>query len=135
MEDAKRLRGAGAGECLASRQKSAELRLELQANQAVVEGLSNWYRVFAFTGGAIPTGHCQLVAVNSYLESPLAVDRILIGEVERYRILAESIAMAATEIPARPRTLRDRRRISDAFCQVAAEIQSLGSKLDLALTV
>jgi hypothetical protein len=111
------------------------MRLELQTNQAVLKGLLNWYGVFAFTGGAIPSGQCELAAVNSYLKRPFATDCISTEEVERYRCLIESIMIPGAGIPARPRTLRGRKQIADAFGRAASEIQSLGSRFESALMI
>jgi len=113
----------------------ARMSLELKTNQAVLDGLLNCYGVFAFTGGAVPSGHCDLAATDSYLERPFATDRISTEEVKRYRCLIESIMIHREGIPARPRTLRCRKQIADTFKQVASEIQNLGSRFELALMV
>jgi hypothetical protein len=89
--------------------------------------------VFAFTGGAVPSGHCELAAVNAYLERPFATDCISTEEVKRYRSLIESIMMPGAAVPARPRTLRGRKQIADAFGRAAAEIRTLASALESAL--
>jgi len=120
-------------ESTASRQQSDGLRLELQSNQAVLGGLLNWYSVFAFTGGAVPSGHCELAATNSYLAFPFATDCISTKEIERYRYLIESIMIPREGLPPRPRTLWGRKQIADEFGRTASEIQSLGSRLELAL--
>jgi hypothetical protein len=135
MDDAKDVCGTDPDESPASRQRSAGLSLELQANQAVLDGLLNWYRVFAFTGGAVPSGPCELVAVNSYLQRPFATGCISTEEVERYRCLIESIMIPKSGMPARPRTLRGRKQIADAFGRAALEIQSLGSRFESALMI
>jgi hypothetical protein len=109
------------------------MRLELQTNQTVLNGLLKGYGVFAFTGGAVPSGRCELTAIDSYLERPFATDCISTKEVKRYRHLTEAIMIPRAGIPARPRTLRCREQIADAFGRAASEIQTLGSRLELAL--
>jgi hypothetical protein len=135
MDDAKHFYEPDPGESPARRKQSAGMRLELQANQAVLDGLLNWYSVFAFTGGNVPSGRCELAAINSYLELPSATDCISTEEVKRYRYLIESIMIRREGIPTRPRTLRCRKQIADAFGREASEIQSLGSRLKSALTI
>jgi len=135
MDDAKHFYEPDPGESPARRKQSAGMRLELQANQAVLDGLLNWYSVFAFTGGTVPSGRCELVAINSYLKLPFATGCISTEEVEHYRSLIESIMIPRKEISPRPRTLRCRKQMSDAFGQAASEIQSLGNRLELALMV
>ena len=135
MDYAKHLCDTVPGESPANRQQLAGLSLELKTNQIVVDGMLNWFSVFAFTGGSVASGQCELAAVNSYLELPFATDCISTEEVERYRSLIESIMIHREGIPARPRTLRCRKQIADTFKQVASEIQNLGSRFELALMV
>ena len=117
----------------AYRQRSAGLNLELQANQSVLERLLHCYSVFAFTGGTIPSGQCDLAATDSYLESPFATNRISTEEVKRYRYLIESIRRPTPGVSERPRTLRGRKRIADALGRAVSEIRSLGSRFESAL--
>jgi hypothetical protein len=133
MDDVKHLCETVPGESPAGRQQSAGMKLELQTNQAVLDGLSNWYGVFAFTGGIVPSGRCELAAINSYLECPFAADCISTEDVKRYRHLIESIMVPTAGISVRPRTLRGRKQIADAFGRAAAEIESLGSRFESAL--
>ncbi len=135
MDDAKHLCEKVPGESTASRQQSDGLRLELQANQAVLDGLLNWYGVFAFTGGTVPSGRCELEAIDFYLEHPFATDCISTAEVQYYRYLIESIMIPRQVLPPRPRTLRGRKRIADAFGRAASEIRSLGSRFESALMI
>ena len=65
MDDAKHVCETVPGESPANRQQLAGLSLELKTNQAVLDGLLNCYSVFAFTGGSVPSGQCELVAINS----------------------------------------------------------------------
>ena len=108
------------------------MRSELQANQTVLNGLANWYSVFAFTGGDLPCGHCTLAAIDSYLEHPFATECVSIEDVKRYRSLLESITTPKAGIPARPRSFRGRKQIADAFALAATEIRILGNSLDAA---
>ena len=135
MDDAKHAGETESGKSAVSRQSSAGMRSELKTNQAVLDGLLNWYSVFAFTGGAVPSGHCELAAVNAYLQRPSSTDCISREEVERYRCLIESIMMPKAGIPVRPRTLRGRKLVVDAFGRVAAEIRTLGDSLESALLI
>jgi hypothetical protein len=107
---------------------------ELQTNQATLKGLMNWYGVFVFTGGDVPRGRCDLVAITSYLERPFAADRISTGKVERYQHLVGEIMELGQGFEAGPRTLRCRTSIGDAFRRTSSEIQTLGSALESALT-
>ena len=135
MPDAKQAGGRQPGESAASRHPSAGMRLELQTNQTVLDGLLSWYSVFAFTGGAVPSGQCELAAVDDYLERPFATDCISTDDVARYRRLIASIMKPSAEISVRPRTLRGRKQISDTFSRAAAEIRTLGNTLQAALTI
>jgi hypothetical protein len=135
MDDAKFLCETAPVESPAGRQQSAAMILELQAHQAVLNGLSNWYSVFAFTGGMVPSGRCELVAINAYLECPFAADCISTEEVKHYRRLIKSIMIPREGVDTRPRTRRDRRQIADSFGRAAAEIRSMGSRFESALVV
>ncbi|MGO9113721.1 MAG: hypothetical protein ACLP9L_31195 [Thermoguttaceae bacterium] len=135
MVDAKNLCQTVPGESSSRRQQSAGMRLELQTNQAVLDGLLNSYSVFAFTGGTVPSGQCELAAINSYLERPFATDCISTEEVEHYRYLIESIMIPKKGILPRPRTLRGRKQIADAFRQTALEVQTLGNRFESALMI
>jgi hypothetical protein len=107
---------------------------ELQTNQAALKKLANWYGTFVFTGGDVPSGQCDLVAINSYLERPSAADRIPTRAVERYQRLVGEIMELGLGFAPGPRTLRCRKGIGDAFRRVSSQIQSLGSALKSALT-
>jgi len=135
MDDVKHVCETNSCESPTRRQRSAELNLELRANQTVVDGLLNWYSVFAFTGGSVPSGRCDLAATDSYLERPFVIDRISTEDVKRYRYLIESIMVPPEGISPRPRTLHGRKQIADAFGQAASEIRSLGSRFESALMI
>jgi hypothetical protein len=107
--------------------------LELQANRTVLDGLANWYGVFVFTGGVVPTAQWDLAAMTSYLEHPLAADRLATVEIERYRDAAEAISELG-RAGAGPRTLRCRHDIGDKFGQASSEIRALGDTLEAAVT-
>ena len=116
------------------RKELTAMILELQANQAALKGLLDWYGVFAFTGGDVPRGRYSLVGITSYLERPFATSRISTAEVERYGHLVEAVVELGQGPAAGPRTLRCRHDLADAFGRVASEIQTLGSTLESALT-
>ena len=109
--------------------------LELQTNQTTLNELLNWYGVFLFTGGDVPRRQCDLVATTSYLEHSFATDRISTAEVDRYRHSVQTLMELGQAIVApRPRTLRCRHDIADAFSRVSSEIRALGTTLASALT-
>jgi hypothetical protein len=135
MDDAKHIGETDTGQPPADWQRSAGLNVELHANQTVVDGLSNGYSVFAFTGGAIPSGQCELAAVNAYIACPFATNCISTEDVERYQFLVKSIMIPGEGISPRPRSLRGRKQIADAFSRAASEIQSLGGRFESALMI
>lgn len=106
----------------------------LQANQATLTGLLNWYGTFVFMGGDVPSGQFDLIAINSYLERPFAANRISTGEVGRYRRLVGTIKTLGQGIPSGPKTLWCRTRIGNEFLRASSEIQTLGRALESALT-
>jgi hypothetical protein len=104
---------------------------ELRANQATLVALRSGYGVFAFTGGELPTGQCGLEAIVSYLKCPFATDRVSTGEVDRYGHLVVAVMRLGQEtLPPRPRTLRCRHQIAEAFIRVSSEARSLGAALE-----
>lgn len=117
------------------REQLAAMIRELQINRALLEGLLHRYRVFRFTGGSIPSGPWNLVALASYLKCPFACDRISLAAIERYRRLAETITSSGQPIKGdgRPRSLRSRRDIAARFDRDYAEILALGSTLESAM--
>ena len=60
----------------------AAMVLELQSNRAILDGLADWYGVFVFTGGAVPTAQWDIAAGLVMLFS-------------RYLPIVAPIAMAA----------------------------------------
>lgn len=111
----------------------AEMVLELQTNQVVLEGLTRWYGVFVFTGGQVPTAPWNLVAMTSYLKHPLAADCLSISEIHRYRHLAQAISELGHPGTG-PTTLRYRHDLGDKFVQAASEMRGLANTLELSLT-
>jgi len=109
---------------------------ELQTNRIILDGLVNCYGVFRFTGGVVPREPWGLVAMTSYLQCPLAADRISTAAIERYRHLAEMIVDLGRAITAgeRPRSLRCRHDIAHKFARGSSEIRELGRKLESAIT-
>ena len=107
--------------------------LELQSNRAILDGLADWYGVFVFTGGHVPTAEWNLVAMTSYLEHPLAADCLSTSEIERYRQLAQAISELG-QAGAGPRTLRCRHDLGDTFGQAASEIRVLTNTLESSVT-
>lgn len=115
------------------RRELAAMLLELHANRTALDELANWYGVFVFTGGHIPTARWNLAVVNTYLESPFATDRISTAELVRYRDVAEAIRKLG-QAGAGPRTLRCRHDLGERFGQAAAELRDLGNALEAAVT-
>lgn len=112
----------------------ARMILELQANRITLSEMKDWYGLFVFTGGEIPTGRYDLGALTSYLQRPFADDHILTGEMERYRHSVEAIAnLGQGTAASKPRTLRCRKGMGEAFNRASLEMLSLGNGLELAL--
>jgi hypothetical protein len=114
------------------REELAAMLMELQANRTVLDGLVDWYGLFVFTGGVVPTAQWNLLAMNSYLEHPLAADRISTAEIQRYRDAAGAISELGQAEPG-PRTLRCRHDLGDRFGQAASEIRVLTGTLQAAV--
>jgi len=105
---------------------------ELQANRIILDGLSNCYGTFRFTGGVVPREPWALGAMTSYLRCPFAADRISTAGAERYQQLADTIMDLGQAITrdARPRTLRGRHDIADRFGRASSEIRVLANTLE-----
>ena len=116
------------------RETLSAMILELQNNQITLTGLLSRYGVFLFTGGEVPRGRWDLVAMTAYLERPFAADRISTAEAERYRHLAEAIMDLGQTSATGARTLRCRHDIGDMFGRDSSEIRALGSSLESAMT-
>ena len=56
----------------------------------VLDGLTNWYEVFVFTGGPVPAG-IGTFGHDLYPEHPAAADCLSTSEIEHYRHEAEAI--------------------------------------------
>ena len=113
------------------REELAAMVLELQANRAILDGMANWYGVFIFTGGRVPTAQWNLVAMTC-LERALAADRLFASAIQRYRHLAQAISELG-QAKAGPRTLRCRHELGAEFGQAASEIRALGDTLEAAV--
>jgi hypothetical protein len=100
------------------------MMLELQANPAALKRLRDWYGVFVFTGGDVPSGRYDLLAMASSVERPFAADRISVEEVERYRHLVEATLQPRRDVTAGPRTLRYRKALGDVFDRASSELQT-----------
>jgi len=115
------------------REQLLAMMLDLQNNRAILDGLANWYRVFVFTGGHVPTAHWNLSAMTAYLEHPLAADYLSTSEIDRYRHLARAIAELG-HAGVGPRTVRCRYALGDKFDQAAAEIRVVTDILESSVT-
>ena len=104
------------------RKELAALVLELESNRAVLDGLTDWYEVFVFTGGRVPTAHWNLSAMTSYLEHPPTADGRWAAEIGHYRHSAQAIGDLG-QAGTGPRTLRCRHDLGDRFGQAAAEMR------------
>jgi hypothetical protein len=113
------------------REELAAMTLEFETNRTVLDGLTDRYGVFVFTGGAVPTARWDLAAMTTYLEHPCAADRISTGEIDRYRNAAGAIdELGGAAAGAGPRTLRCRHDIGDRFGRAASEIRVLTGTLE-----
>jgi hypothetical protein len=111
----------------------AAMVLELQSNRAVLFGLTNWFSVFVFTGGRVPTASWSLAATNSYLQHPPLADGGAILDMQRYRGLVQTISdIGHTE--AGPRTLKCRHNLGARFGLAASELQHVADALELSMT-
>jgi hypothetical protein len=111
----------------------AAMVLELQSNRAVLFGLTNWFSVFVFTGGRVPTSSWSLAATNSYLQHPPVTDGGTISDMQRYRGLVQTISdMGHTG--GGPRTLKCRHSLGARFGLAAAELQLVADALELTMT-
>lgn len=111
------------------RDELAAMVLELQGNRAVLDGLANWYKVFVFTGGHVPTAQWNLAAMTAYLEHPSPADCLSTSDIQRYRHLARAIGELGQDGTG-PRTLRCRRDLGDKFGQAASEVRDLTDSLE-----
>jgi hypothetical protein len=117
-------------------QELAAMIRELEANRVILDELSDCYGMFLFTGGDVPKRPWGLVAIMSYLHRPFVADRIRTVEVQRYWDLAQAImALGESVAVGRPRTLRARKSIADAFGSACSEVQILGNALEAAMTI
>jgi hypothetical protein len=111
----------------------AAVVLELQSNRAVLFGLTNWFSMFVFTGGRVPTSTWSLAATNSYLQQPSAAGGGMILDMQRYRGLVQTIGHIG-DTGTGPRTLKCRRSMGNRFAAAASELQLLADALELSMT-
>ena len=112
----------------------AAVVLELQSNRAVLFGLTNWFSMFVFTGGRVPTSTWSLAATNSYLQHPSAADGGTILDMQRYRGLVQTIVDLGHTATGGPRTLKSRRSMGNCFAVAASELQLVADALELSMT-
>ena len=117
------------GKC---REILAAVVLELQSNRAVLFGLTNWFSVFVFTGGRVPTASWSLAATNSYLQRPPMADDATILDMQRYRSLVQAIS-GIEDAGAGPRTLKCRRSVGNRFAAAASELRLVADALELSM--
>ena len=115
------------------REQLLAMMLDLQNNRAVLDGLVNWYQVFVFTGGHVPTAHWNLSVMTAYLEHPPTADCLSMSEIDRYRHLGRAIDELG-HAGVGPRTLRCRYALGDKFDQAAAEIRVVADTLESSVT-
>jgi hypothetical protein len=115
------------------REELAAMVLELQANRTVLNGLADWFGVFAFTGGRVPTAQWSLAGATAYLLHPSAADGPSTAELERYRCLVRTIS-DLDQIAAGPRTLKCRRMLGDRFDLAASDLRLVTNELELSMT-
>src|SRR5271165_225012 len=116
------------------REELAAMVLELQSNRTVLYGLTNWFSVFVFTGGRVPTAEWSLVGTTSYLQHPCADDGLSVSELELYRGLVQTIGDLGYTATAGPRTLKCRRALEARFDLAAAELRHVTDVLELSIT-
>ena len=109
---------------------------ELRANRAILDRLSGRYSMFRFTGGVIPAQPWATIAVTSFVSRPPRTDCVTTEEVEGYLGLIGMLVELQRGVAAtvRPRTMRQRRSLTDAFQRVSSKIETLTSRLQSALT-
>ena len=110
----------------------AAIVFELRANRKILFELTNWFSVFVFTGGRVPTAPWSLAATTSYLQQPSAADGGAILEMQRYRSLVQTIVDIG-HTGTGPRTLKCRRSMEDRFASAAAELRPLADALELSM--
>lgn len=117
------------------REALSAMLLELRNNRGILDGLSEYYAKFRFTGGNVSAEPWGLAAITSYLNRPFATEGISTAEAGRYRQLAEAIMDLEKSVAVpRPKSLRSRIGIADTFGRASAEIRALGNKLESAVT-
>ena len=111
----------------------AAIVFELRTNRTVLFDLTNWFSLFVFTGGKVPTALWSLAATTSYLQQPSAADGGPTLEMQRYRSLVQLIVDIG-HTGTSPRTLKCRRSMGDRFGLAAAELRLLADALESSMT-
>ncbi len=111
----------------------AAILVELRTNRTVLFDLTNWFSMFVFTGGQVPTAPWSLAATTLYLQQPSAADGGGTLEVQRDRSLVQTIVDIG-RTGTGPRTLKCRRSMGDRFAAAALELRSLADALELSMT-
>jgi hypothetical protein len=119
----------------ADREQLSAMILDLQANRVVLDGLSIRCTMFRFTGGTIPAQAWSISRMASYLTRSPSAGCIVTEDVERYLALIGTLVelQLGVATAAKPRTLRVRFAITDAFGRALSEILPLGSRLETAV--
>jgi hypothetical protein len=118
------------------RQQFSAMHEELRANRAILDRLSGRYSMFRFTGGVIPAEPWVTISVTSFVSRPPRNDCVTTKDVEEYLALIGMLVELQRGVSAtmRPRTMRQRRSLTDAFQRVASKTETLTSRLESALT-
>ena len=116
------------------RQQLAAMVRELQTSRTVLHGLTNWFSLFVFTGGRVPTAEWDLVATNAYLRQPAAAESPSPSELERYRRLVQTIDDMGHTATVGPRTLKCRHSLGDRFGLAASELRLVTDALECSMT-
>jgi hypothetical protein len=111
----------------------AAIVFELRTNRTVLFELTNWFSLFVFTGGRVPTALWSLAATTSYLQQPSTADGGAASEMQRYRSLVQTIVDIG-HTGTGPRTMKCRRSMGDRFASAAAELRLLADALELSMT-
>lgn len=123
-------------EQLASFEQLRAMIGDLDDNRVALGELSIRCSLFRFTGGTIPLEGWQISRLTSYLISGSAMyGGVAAWDVVRYLALLEELNESQRDVAnaTRPRTLRARRAIMDAFEQTLSKAQSLGAHLELSI--
>jgi hypothetical protein len=124
---------AASAELLALPEQLSAMIVELQANRVVLDRLSIRSSMFCFTGGTIPAQAWCIRCMTSYLTlQSRAAGLVGAEDAKHYLALIETLneLQLGVAAAALPRTLRNRRDITDALDKMLREVLSLGSRLE-----